>query len=108
MSSDPPDDVVELRVGESHTVRLPGLGSAGYRWTPPADGGEKGVEVRKGEAPAGAAAPAATGASSDEVFTIEATQPGVAQVRFAQRRPWDSEDKPPAKEHVVELRVDDP
>jgi predicted secreted protein len=107
MSSDPPDDVVELRVGERHTVRLPGLGSAGYRWTPPAEGTEEGVEVRKGQASADAGAPGATGASSEEVFTIEAKQPGVAQVRFAQRRPWDPEDKPPAKEHVVELRVDD-
>ena len=39
----PPDDrheVVNLRVGEQHPVRLAGLGTAGYRWEPRTEGDE--------------------------------------------------------------------
>jgi predicted secreted protein len=103
MSPDSPHDVVELRVGDEHAVRLPGLGTAGYRWTPQPEAGEGVVEVHA----AGAAAPAsdAVGSSSDELFTIQAIGPGVTVVRFAQRRPWDPSDEPPAGEHLVELHV---
>jgi hypothetical protein len=47
----------------------------------------------------------AEGAAADELFTIRALQPGVTRIRFAQRRPWEAEDRAPAEEYVVELRV---
>jgi predicted secreted protein len=45
------------------------------------------------------------GTSADELFTIRAISPGATRVRFAQRRPWEPDDKPAVNEHVVELRV---
>ena len=53
------------------------------------------------------AAGAAVGASADELFTIHARRPGSMRLRFAQRRPWEPEDRPAANERVVELRVHD-
>jgi predicted secreted protein len=103
MSSSARRDVVTLRVGERHPVRLAGLGTAGYRWTPLVEGDAGVVEVSD----AGVAKPANTriGTSADELFTIRAVRRGVTRVRFVQRRPWESEDERAVNEHVVEIRV---
>jgi predicted secreted protein len=45
------------------------------------------------------------GTSADELFTIRAVSPGATRVRFAQRRPWEPDDKPAVKEQVAEVRV---
>ena len=45
------------------------------------------------------------GTSADELFTIRAVSPGATRVRFAQRRPWELDDKPAVKAQVVEVRV---
>jgi predicted secreted protein len=97
------DDVVNLRVGEQHPVRLAGLGTAGYRWEPRAEGDEGIAAVTD----AGFAQPAnrRIGTSADELFTIEAVSPGVTRVRFAQRRPFEPDDVPAVNEHVIEVRV---
>ena len=47
-----PDEVVELRVGDRHEVRLPGIGTAGYRWRPEPEGEKNVAEVSA--APGGA------------------------------------------------------
>jgi predicted secreted protein len=98
-----PDDVVNLRVGQQHPVRLASLGTAGYRWQPHAEG-DAGVAT---VTDAGFAQPAnrRIGTSADELFTIEAVSPGVTRVRFVQRRPFEPDDVPAANEHVVEVRV---
>jgi predicted secreted protein len=103
MSSSARGDVVTLRVGEEHPVRLAGLGTAGYRWAPLVEGDEGVAEVSE----AGVARPANAriGTSADELFTIEAVSPGVTRVRFVQRRPFEPDDVPAADEHVVEVRV---
>jgi predicted secreted protein len=96
-------EVVALRVGERHPVRLAGLATAGYRWVPVVEGDERVADVTAlGFAKL---ANARIGTSADELFSILAVRPGVTRVRFAQRRPWESEDEPAANEHVVELRV---
>jgi hypothetical protein len=102
----PPDDrpeVVTLHVGERHPVRLAGLGTAGYRWLPRAEG-DAGVAA---VSDAGVAQPAnrRIGTSADELFTIEGVSPGVTRVRFVQRRPFEPDDVPAANEHVIEVRV---
>jgi predicted secreted protein len=103
MASEAPRDVVTLRVGEDHPVRLAGLGTAGYRWMPIVEGDEDVADVTE----AGLAEPAnkRIGTSADELFTIRAMRPGATRVRFVQRRPWESDDTPAVNEHVVELRV---
>jgi predicted secreted protein len=45
------------------------------------------------------------GTSADELFTIRAVSPGATRVRFAQRRPWEPDDKQAVKEQVAEVRV---
>ena len=94
---------VELSVGDAHRVRLPGLGTAGYRWIATVEGDAGVAEV----ADAGVEPPPARriGASSDELFDIRAVGPGATRVRFVQRRPFEPDDVPPAAEEVVEVRV---
>jgi predicted secreted protein len=95
--------VVNLSVGDAHRVRLPGLGTAGYRWIPAVEGDDGVAEV----ADAGVEPPPTRriGASADELFDIRAVGPGAARVRFVQRRPFEPDDVPPAAEEVVEVRV---
>ena len=94
---------MNLDVGEAHRVRLPGLGSAGYRWSAVVEGDEGVVEVS--DAGLAELANRRIGTSADELFDIRAVAPGVARVRFAQRRPFEPADVPPAAEEVVEVRV---
>lgn len=106
MSSPAPDDLVELRVGERHQVRLPGLGTAGYRWKPEFED-EVAQVADVSAADAEAPKTEAVGASADELFTIHARRPGSVRLRFVQRRPWEPDHRPAANQHVVELRVRD-
>jgi predicted secreted protein len=94
--------VVNLRAGEEHRVRLPGLGTAGYRWMAVVEGGAGVAEVS--DAGVAELADRRIGTSADELFDIRAIGPGVARVRFAQRRPFEPDDVP-ADEQVVEVRV---
>ncbi|MGZ6587765.1 MAG: protease inhibitor I42 family protein [Solirubrobacteraceae bacterium] len=94
---------VNLGVGEAHRVRLPGLGTAGYRWMPVVEGDEGVAEVT--DAGVGELANRRIGTSADELFDIRAVRPGVARVRFEQRRPFEPDDVAPADEQVVEVRV---
>jgi predicted secreted protein len=97
------DDAIELRVGEEHLVTLAGLGTAGYRWAPEVEGDGEVAEVARtgGEPPA----TEAIGASASEAFTLRAKHPGSVRIRFAQRRPWEKDDAPPANERTIRLRV---
>jgi predicted secreted protein len=103
MSPDARQDVVNLRIGDEHPIRLAGLGTAGYRWVPRVEGDEGVADVV--DAGVAELANARIGTSADELFTIRALRPGVTRVRFAQRRPWESQDEPAADEHVVEVHV---
>ena len=73
VSSDDRHEVVNLRVGEQHPVRLAGLGTAGYRWQPRAEGDDGVATVTD----AGVAQPAnrRIGTSADELFTIRPSVP---------------------------------
>ena len=103
MSPDADPSVVNLGVGEEHRVRLPGLGTAGYRWMPAVEGDAGVAEVS--DAGVAELANRRIGTSADELFDIRAVRPGVARVRFEQRRPFEPDDVPPADEQVVEVRV---
>ena len=103
MSPDAQPNVVDLRAGQAHRVRLPGLGTAGYRWMAVVEGDEGVAEVS--EAGVAELADRRMGTSADELFDIRAVAPGVARVRFAQRRPFEPDDVPAADEQVVEVRV---
>jgi predicted secreted protein len=97
-------DFVELRAGEEHLLRLPGLGTSGYRWVPKVEGGAEVVEVRSAGVGATESGELA-GASADELFAIRANRAGEATVRFEQRRPWEAADAPSVDERTIRLRV---
>ncbi len=96
-------EVVTLRVGEEFELVLPGLGTAGYRWSETVDGHADAVHLawRRGFAPGDERRP--VGASAPERLAITATSPGRVTLRLAQRRPW--EDGRPRAERTVEVEV---
>src|SRR5947209_1024841 len=96
-------DVIPLRVGDEHAVRLESLLPAGYIWEPEVEGDAEAVEVSK-ETPADDSSQEAFGIGVDEIFKIKAVRPGKAVVRLAQRRPWQKDAKA-ANEHVLELDI---
>ena len=91
-----PEQMV-LRTGDETTIRLPGLGSAGYEWSVTVDDGGsvsvEEVEVAR-EGPPGPAGSTPPGSSRDQVFRLAAVRIGEALVRFEQRRPWEGDVAP--------------
>jgi predicted secreted protein len=102
---------IELKVGERYVLKLQGLGAAGYTWEYAVEGVGNVVAVSKetSDAPpqteTGELLP--PGYSRDELVTIKALEPGHITIRFVQRRPWEK-DKPPLKEHVLEVYIESP
>jgi predicted secreted protein len=101
---------IELKVGETYMLRLPGLGAAGYVWTYAIEGNNNLVDVSHGRADD---APSTdergtplVGFSVDQVFTIQALEPGHLTIHFTQSRPWEK-DKTPVKTHNLEVFVQD-
>jgi len=100
---------INLRIGQKYVLRLKGLGSAGYTWNYNVDGNDKVVSIsremagRPTTAPAGGPPPDTY--SLDYLFTIQAHEPGRVLIHFFQHRLWEK-DKPPLKEHVLEIHVD--
>lgn len=99
---------ITLRVGETDTLRLPGLGSAGYIWTHEVVGNEDVVDVSTTTAESlqidDAREPTTVGSSRDELFIIRAVRAGQSTIRFSQKRSWEG-DQPPLKEHILEVDV---
>ncbi len=98
---------LELSVGDSSELVLPGLGTAGYRW----DGevlGDAGVVALAWQRgwPPGEPAVHPPGAGAPERLTVAALAPGRVVVRLVQRRPWES--GPPLAEHTVSVAVAGP
>lgn len=83
-----------LQPGERATVRLPGLGTAGYQWTQHVDGDADAVAVSLDTAPAEEIAGRPLGTSVDELAVIEARHHGRATVVLEQRRSWEKEPDP--------------
>jgi predicted secreted protein len=89
---------VTLREGESHLVRLHGLGSAGYQWmlesSDPRIAAVEEILHSREEV----AAPIA--GSLDQRFRLTAITPGHTLVRFTQRRRFEPEREPHASYEV--------
>lgn len=100
---------INLGVGQKFVLRLKGLGSAGYTWDYTIEGNDRVVSISREMAgrppapPAGGPPPATY--SLDELFTVQAHEPGRVLIHFLQRRPWEK-DRPPQQEHVLEVLVD--
>jgi predicted secreted protein len=86
------DDQVTLKVGERSTIRLPGLGTGGYRWTFHVSGDA--VTVSVSPAPREEINGRPPGAAVDEIAVIDARHRGHATVTLEQRRSWESTPQP--------------
>jgi len=98
---------LELRVGEKDTIRLKGLAAAGYIWEYGIEQTNKVVSVSSEFVEDGKrTGPLPPGYSRDVFITIQALEGGHATIHLLQRRSWEK-DKPPLKEHVIEILVKD-
>lgn len=79
-----------LQVGQSASVRLPGLGTAGYRWTEHLDSDAVDASWHRGFDEVDASR--AVGVSAPETVTLTGRRPGIATVDLVQARPWESPD----------------
>ena len=98
---------ITLRVGDMNTVRLPGLGAAGYAWTHEVIENSALVQVSTGQGALpqpGEAGLQIMGASVDELIYIRALRAGRSRIRLTQRGPGKS-DQPPFKEHILEVDI---
>lgn len=101
---------IDLGIDKTYTLRLPGLGTAGYLWTHEVI--ENGDLVDVSEMTVEDLQPdvgdlsTSVGSSRDEVFTIRALKAGHSAIRFVQKRPWES-NQPPLKEYILEVDVKD-
>ena len=96
---------IALRPGEWTMVRLPGLGTAGYRWLSTVTGPAGVVTVSLGTAPLPPGS--AIGTSVDETATISALAPGTVTVTLSQRRVWEDRDPRDSRTYTVRVRSDD-
>lgn len=93
---------VEVGVGQTFTVALVGVPTAGYLWKPVAPpaflaaGGELGGDTTKAQSQ-----PGFTGGNHWEVFVFTATAAGNGKLRFEQRRPWETSEPPAATFEVT-------
>lgn len=96
-------EVITLRIGEEFELVLPGLGTAGYRWSETVDGDAGAVHLswRRGFPAGDERRP--VGASAPERLLITATSPGRLTVHLVQQRPW--ERGRPNAERTVEVEV---
>jgi predicted secreted protein len=93
---------MELKIGETYTLSLPGLGTAGYRWSYEIEGNASLIDVSKIEAEL--QQPLPIGSSRDEVFVLRALTVGILSIRFIQSRPWEK-DRPPHMQYVVCIAI---
>lgn len=79
---------IDLRIGESYTLRLKGIAGAGDSWSCRINGGEDIVRVFASTStpPRTDSGGPPSGSSVEELFHFEALAPGHADVRLTQRR----------------------
>ncbi|MCY7324102.1 MAG: protease inhibitor I42 family protein [Phormidesmis sp. CAN_BIN36] len=98
---------LNLDVGETYSLTLPGLATAGYQWKyeiTQSDDSVVAVVAIPSEARSHESAQPAIGSSRNETFAIQALKPGQATLRFKQGRSWE-QDQPPLKEYQIEIVV---
>lgn len=85
---------IKLKTGESTTVQLKGLATAGYEWNYTIDNDKNLVTVSKDFILTKKLTRKNVGKSADEIFTIEANNKGVVTISFFQQRGWEKNVEP--------------
>lgn len=94
---------VDANVGAVITVDLEELGSAGYTWMID-DGGSPYLQSQGSSTRAASDAAGRVGAPVVRELRFRAAQPGTANLRFSERRPWERNGTPAAT-FVLTVRV---
>lgn len=95
-------DIIEIRVGEKHTITLKGLGAAGFKWSATvADDRLVQVEPIQSVPPP---AMQQAGYSRDEQFVLTGLAPGEIIVHFVQARSFERS-KPPHATYDIMVRI---
>jgi len=99
---------IGLSVGQTYTLKLPGLGAAGYLWTHEIIENRDlilvSVTTERTSQSTNAEGIPVVGSSMDEIFTLKAQKVGHTSIRFVQRRPWE-QNQLPLKEHILEIDI---
>jgi predicted secreted protein len=93
---------IELKIGETYTLSLSGLGTAGYRWSYEIEGNASLIDVSEVETEP--QQPLPIGSSRDEVFALRAIAVGQLSIRFMQSRPWEK-DRSPRMQHIIRIAI---
>lgn len=103
-----PADITEeikLKIGESTTIQLKGLATAGYEWNYTTDDNKSVVTISKEFNLSEKLSQKNMGASADEVFTITANKKGNVNIYFFQKRSWEKNTNP-LKEKKVKIIIE--
>lgn len=85
---------LKLKKGESATIKLKGLGTAGYQWDYTIPDKKNIITVSKDLILPGKLTQENVGLSADEVFTITAVGTGTVNILFSQKRSWEQNINP--------------
>lgn len=101
---------LDLVVGEAWTVRLPGLGSAGYEWSVQVSAPDvvswamANVDDERGAVEGAGIALPPDSSNVARQLTIEAKSRGTTTVAVILARSWET-DTPPLRQHEIAVRV---
>jgi len=98
----PSDNIEEinLKTGESTTIQLKGLATAGYVWSYVTDDNKNLVSISKDYL----SVQKTVGASADELYTITANNKGVVNISFFQKRNWEKNNNA-ANEKKIKITI---
>jgi predicted secreted protein len=91
---------IKLKIGDSTTVKLKGLATAGYEWNYTVDGNKDLITISKEFILPEKLTRKNIGTSADEVFTITAHSKGQLTIYFFQKRGWEKNSEPINKKKV--------
>jgi hypothetical protein len=99
---------ISLKPGDSHTLRLPSRGPAGYDWILTVEGDESALDISRSAAwsPDMSGPPLLPGQGIDQIFEILAVRSGQAVIRFKQCLPFQPEE-PPIDERVLAATIEE-
>ena len=98
----PADNIEEihLKTGETTTVQLKGLATAGYQWNYLSDDNKNLVSISKDYL----SVQKTIGASADELYTITANNEGIVNISFFQKRNWEKNNNA-ANEKKIKITI---
>lgn len=92
---------IKLKTGDTTTISLKGLATAGYEWNYTIDTNNDFVTVSKDYQFPDKLNQKNIGASADEIFTIRANKKGIVNIYFFQKRSWETNVKPVNEKRVA-------